>query len=43
MMSNDVEKAKIAKTIREAKTRLKNIKPEKIIANTQKAKVKRGY
>lgn len=42
-MSSDVEKKKIAKTISEAKARLKNIKSEKIIANTQKAKIKRGY
>ena len=42
-MSSNLEKEKIAKTLGEAKARLKNIKPEKINTNTRKAKVKRGY
>ena len=42
-MNNDIEKSKIAKTIKEAKDRLKKAKSGEVFRNTQKAKTKRGY
>lgn len=43
MTNSNLENKKIAQSIEEAKKRLKDAKPEKVIANTQKAKSKRGY
>jgi hypothetical protein len=42
-MSDVVDTPKVAKTIEEAKARLKKVKKEKIDANTKDAKNKRGY
>lgn len=42
-MSNDIEKSKMAKTIKEVKERIRKANSDKIFRNNQKAKNQRGY
>ncbi len=42
-MNNDIEKSKIAKTIKEVKERIRKVKSDKIFRNNQKVKNQCGY